>query len=124
MPWHIEIIEEPKAVSASLEGPMRLIMVKEAAAAAIRTAAEHHLDKYYTDERKLQPELSTLEIHGLPDALGAMGLGKRDKVAIVYTASSPRAMDFRFFETTALNRGYSVKLFTDPEKALRWLRGG
>ena len=123
MPWKIEILDEPKAVSARLEGPMRLVMVKEVAAAAIRAAAEHRLDKYYTDERGLQPQLSTMEIHGLPDALGAMGLGRHDKVAILYTESSPKAIDFRFFETRAQNRGYSVQLFTEPEKALRWLRG-
>ena len=41
----------------------------------------------------------------------------------LYTESSPKAIDFRFFETRAQNRGYSVQLFTEPEKALRWLRG-
>lgn len=124
MPWTIEILDNPKAVAATLLGPMKLVVVKEVAAAAIKAAGEHRVDKYYTDERGMQPELSTVEIHGLPDVLGKMGLEKMDKVAVVYTASSPRAADFRFFETAALNRGYSVRLFTRPDAALRWLRGG
>ena len=124
MPWTIEILEDPKAVSSKLIGPMKLVVVKEVAAAALKLAAEERVNKFLDDARGMQPELTTLEIHGLPDTLGKLGLGKHDKVAIVYTESSPRAADFRFFETAALNRGYSVRLFTRLDAARRWLRSG
>lgn len=124
MPWTIEILDDPKAVSSTLVGPMKLVVVKEVAAAAIKLAAEKHVDKFLDDARGMQPELTTLEIHGLPDTFGKLGLGKLDKVAVVYRESSPQAADFRFFETAALNRGYSVRVFTRLDAALRWLRGG
>jgi hypothetical protein len=40
----------------------------------------------------------------------------------VYTKSAPKAEDFRFFETTAINRGFSIRLFTDLDQAITWLR--
>lgn len=124
MPWTIDILDDPKAVSSTLIGPMKLVVVKEVAAAALKLGAEKRVDKFLEDARGMQPELTTLEIHGLPDTFGKLGLGKLDKVAIVYTESSPQAADFRFFETAALNRGYTVRLFTRSDAALRWLRGG
>jgi hypothetical protein len=54
--------------------------------------------------------------------LGRMGLGKDDRAAVVYAKASLKAEDFRFFETTARNRGFSIRLFTDMDHATSWLR--
>ena len=122
MPWTLEILREAQAVSTTLSGPMKLVLVKEVAAAALGAAAREGLHRHYSDSRKMEPQLSTMEIHGLPEALGQMGLGQGDKVAIVYSHSSPKAADFHFFETTAQNRGFAVRLFANPEDALAWLK--
>ena len=67
------------------------------------------------------PQLSTQEIFELPGILEGLGLRKADRVAVVYSTSSPKRSNFEFFEEVARNRGFAVELFTDPEKAREWL---
>ena len=122
MPWKIELIEDPPAVAVEASGPMKLVLVKEVAAQALAQAASHDLHKFLVDDREMVPELSTMELHQLPDVLEQMGFRKHDRAAVVYCLSSPRAQDFRFFEDTALNRGFDVRLFTGMDEALSWLR--
>ena len=122
MPWTIQIIHMPRAVSVKATGPMKLVLVKQIAAEALAEAATHGVHQFLVDDREMVPELSTLEIHELPDTLGRMGLGKDDRAALVYTKTSPKAADFRFFENTARNRGFSIRLFSDMDAALDWLR--
>lgn len=124
MPWKIQLIDNPPAVAVEASGPMKLALVKELAAEALGEAASHELHKFLVDDREMVPDLSTLELHQLPDILERMGLGKRDRVAVVYCERSPKAEDFRFFENTAINRGFDIRLFTDLNQATDWLRSG
>jgi len=124
VPWTIEMMDLPKAVSLKATGPMKLVLIKQIAAEALAQAAFHNVRQFLVDDREMVPELSTLEIHELPATLERMGLGKRDRAAVVYNKTSPEAMDFRFFEDTARNRGFRIRLFTDMADALKWLRKG
>ena len=122
MPWKIELIDTPPAIRVNASGPMKFVLIKQIAAEAIAEAAAHQVHRYLVDDREMIPQLSTLEIHELPDMMERMGLGKHDRVAVVYAESSPKAADFKFFEDTARNRGFDVQLFTDVNPALDWLR--
>ena len=124
MPWKIELIEDPPAVAVEASGPMKLVLFKEVAAQALARAASHDLHKFLVDDREMVPELSTLELHQLPDVLERMGFAKGDRAAVLYCERSPKAEDFRFFENTALNRGFDIRLFTGMDEALNWLRSG
>ena len=103
---------------------MKFVLFKEVAAQALAQAANHGLHKFLVDDREMVPDLSTLELYQLPDVLERMGFGRRDRAAVLYCETSPRAEDFRFFEDTALNRGFDIRLFTEMDKALDWLRNG
>ena len=91
MPWTIEVEERDHIVRVVSDGPMRLVTIRQASAEA------------------------------MPGILEDLGLRKADRVAVVYSKSSPKRSDFEFFENVAYNRGFSVQLFTDPEKAREWL---
>ena len=122
MPWTIEMMDMPKAVSVKATGPMKLVLIKQIAAEALAQAASRNVHQFLVDDREMVPELSTLEIYELPAMLERMGLGKRDRAAVVHSKTSPQAMDFRFFEDTARNRGFRIRLFTGMAEALKWLR--
>lgn len=124
VPWKIQLIDNPPAVTVEAIGPMKLALVKEVAVQALAEAASRDLHKFLVDDREMVPDLSTLELYQLPDVLGRMGLGKRDRAAVVYSERAPKAEDFRFFENTAINRGFDVRLFTDLNQAVDWLRSG
>lgn len=121
MSWKIQIIDRPRAVCGSATGLMGLAAVKQFVAELRMEAARAGLNRILIDDRNMTPQLSTLEIHNLPDILGRLGFVKNDPVAIVYSETSPKAADFRFFENTALNRGFRLRLFTRIDDALEWL---
>ena len=122
MPWTIHLLETPPAIAVKASGPMKLVLVKQIAAEALAEAAAHGVHRFLVDDREMVPLLSTLEIYELPDTLARLGLDKRDRVAVVYASTAPKAGDFSFFEDTAVNRGFDVRLFTDVNLALDWLR--
>lgn len=121
MSWEIQIIDQPRAVRGSATGPMGLAAVKQFATELLTEAARQGLHRILIDDRDMMPQLSTLEIHGLPEILARLGLCSHDQIAIVYSGNSPKAADYRFLENTALNRGFDVRLFTRMEDALGWL---
>lgn len=121
MPWKIRLIDRPPAVHVTVSGNLRLPLIKRLASEALAEAARRAVRRFLMDEREMVPDLSTLEIHQLPDILARLGLAKSDPVAIVYSETAPRAADFRFFENTALNRGFRLRLFTRIDDALEWL---
>ena len=47
---------------------------------------------------------------------------KNFRIAILVTASSPIVEDVLFAENVAVNRGQTLKVFWDQEKAREWLR--
>ena len=100
---------------------MRLVTIKQLSGEAIAVAPPGAVRKFLSDDRHMVPQLSTVELYELPGILEDLGLRRTDRVAVVYSTSSPKRSDFEFFEDVARNRGFTVQLFTDPEKARDWL---
>ena len=121
MTWKIRLIDDPPAVHVTVSGNLRLPHIKQFASETLAEAAQRAVRRFLMDKRDMVPQLSTLEIHDLPDTLARLGFARNDPVAIVYSETSPKAADFRFFENTALNRGFRLRLFTRIDDALEWL---
>ena len=92
MPWTIEVEKGDHVVRVVSDGPMRLVTIRQVSAEAIAAATLDGTRKFLADDRHMLPQLST-----------------------------QKKSDFEFFEDVALNRGFVVQLFTDPEKARAWL---
>jgi hypothetical protein len=122
MPWIVEVEETDRIVSVTAEGPMRLVTIKQAAAETFAALAQNGARKIIADDRQMVPQLTTVEIYQLPGVLEGLGLRKTDRVAVVYSDSSPKKADFLFFEDVARNQGFTVQLFTEPLKARAWLK--
>jgi hypothetical protein len=120
--WNIAYWDEGKIVPVTASGVLNLALIKKASSEAIATAAQHGATKYFVDNRGMVPDVATIDIYNLPKALGELGLQRTDKVALVYSQSSPKKEDFEFFETVAANNGFSIRLFTAVEAAIEWLK--
>jgi len=116
-----EVEKRDRVVRVIPEGPMRLVTIRQLSAAAIAAAPPGRPRKFLSEDRNMLPELSTVELFDLPSILERLGLERSDRIAVVYSPDSPKRSDFEFFENVAYNRGYAVKLFTDPDKARDWL---
>ncbi len=79
----------------------------------------HDCKLILNDMREAELNLATVDIYYLPGMLDAAGLDRSWKRAIIATN---QLEDYRFFETVARNRGYQVRVFTEKNKAMNWLR--
>lgn len=94
-------------------------MSKDAAAAI----EEHGTQLFLVDYRGVDSiELSTVDIYEQPQQMQRAGVPAGSRLAQVFREEHVET--FRFFETVCWNRGYVVKLFSEPEPAQQWLLDG
>lgn len=110
-------------VRTTARGLFDRVLVTQKASETLAGGRALRGQRFLIDDREAQSALDTLQIYELPRTLEQLGLSRSALVAVVYSASSPSASDFRFFETVANNQGFHVKLFTAIEPALEWLHG-
>ena len=117
----IEFVEESGIVHVKATGTMDFDQIKEMVFEFVAVAEKHDCKKLYVDHRELTPEVSTLEIYDLPDIFEKLGFRRSHKMALIYSDSSSKQGDYRFYENVSRNRSFNVHLFTDPDKAMKWL---
>ena len=103
----------------SFTGTLDLKTIAQFAKAIAAAAQTHDCKRFLNDMRKAKVDFSTVELYRMPGVLDASGLDPSWRRAII---ASKQLKDYRFFETVAQNQGYSVRVFTDPDEALTWLK--
>lgn len=112
-------------VESKLQGDMTLGEVKEIVTKIAKMAKEKESRLILTDFREVSRKLSIIQIYELPglvknifNSFGIhVGLYKRANVV------AKDLEDYGFHENVMVNRGHTEKLFTDIEKARKWLIG-
>lgn len=69
-------------------------------------------------------EMSIVDIFKLPDWFDARSLPRETRIAVVLPADPPNMHKYTFFDDISNNRGYQVRLFWEPTRAVDWLQGG
>lgn len=92
--------------------------VKNYELAILRAAVESGVRKVLCDERGLKYQISTIDTYELAE-FAVENVPHLSRIAFV--CSPEDFADASFFENTAVNRGLSIKAFTDVSSALRWL---
>ncbi|MBA4378909.1 MAG: hypothetical protein C0395_09715 [Gemmatimonas sp.] len=112
--------EVQDVIMGRVQGRLDAAVAKEVATDLARLVREHGCRFLLMDLRGVQITSSTLEIYMIPRVVKEAGVSSGIKRALVVAEITP---DFDFLETTSVNAGNLVKLFTDPEAALVWLKG-
>lgn len=93
--------------------------VKQYGMAIIEQAVAHDVRKIICDERELKYALDTLETFEAAKFIAEMA----PRLAQVAIVCAPRYLkDGMFWETVAVNRGLLVRVDTDYEASLAWVR--
>ena len=122
MHWKISIIKSEDLVSVKTSGVFNYEEIRQMTSETFNAATENGIGKILTDQRDMEPQISTVNIYILPREVLEEITHRPLRVALVYREDSTAKDDFIFFETTAQNAGMAVKLFTDPEEARFWLK--
>lgn len=103
----------------SLEGPMTLDGLKAAGAEIAETCLRKGCTRALADACRQSGDLTILEWHALATSFeGSWPAGLRLAVLDIPERIKPD----RFMEATARNRGIDVRVFTERDAALAWLR--
>ncbi len=112
-------------VESKLQGDMTLGEVDVIIAKIAETAKEKDCRLIFTDFREVSQKLSVVEIYRLPDRtkniFAAIGMN-----ILLYKRANVVAKDlddYIFHENVMVNRGQNEKVFTDIDKAKKWLLG-
>jgi len=88
--------------------------------AVLEASLEHQCTRVLCDERDLEYRLGTIDTFQLAET-AVQAAPKLARIAIVTEPENLESASF--YETVAKNRGLSVKVFQEMEKARAWLVG-
>jgi hypothetical protein len=121
MGWKIEFIQDAGIISTTVSGAVTLDEIKKIAEEVFKEAKRSEVNKLISDCRKVTLDLSTVDIHDLPQTFRELGRTPSQRSAIVYSANSLNKSDYEYFDTRCFNSSYNAKVFTDYDEAYQWL---
>jgi|SRR5687767_7110868 len=112
-------------VESKLQGDMTLGEVEEIVTKIAKIAKEKDCRLIFIDFRKVSRKLSILQIYELPDRTKNIFTSFGINVLLYKRANvvAKDLDDYIFHENVMVNRGQNEKVFTDIDKAKKWLIG-
>ncbi len=125
MTWKLNRLQEQKIIELMLEGGISGKDAREMTSAAIKLSKECRINIFLVDASKLEAAPDTFSLYDLPNTLYLHDDLERDsRIAVVVSRLPQVQKDLKFYETTCMNQGWNVNLFSDREQAILWLTGG
>jgi len=122
MPWETKILKNEGIINTTCSGTMNYEQIVQMSSEGIQAGKKHGINKYLIDNRDIAPDLSLRDISNLPKAFNEQGLGSWNKVAVVFSPRSTKKENLTFFETASFNYGFLIRIFTDKNQAIEWLK--
>ena len=119
MEKNFRIYQEGDIIRVVVTGVFSLGLAKQVVDAAIRVCEESHLVRALVDIRPMQGDLATLDRYEA-GTYGAKVIPRA--VAVAMLARQDQISPDSFFENVLVNRGVNLRVFSDPEEAIEWLR--
>jgi hypothetical protein len=118
MGYELSYDAEKKIIRGRVLGELNPSLVKNMAVDLEKLGRKHKCPRLLNDLREAVISKSLLDIYSMPRVVEQAGMQKSFRRAIDV---NPPVNDYRFLETVSVNEGQEVRVFSDPEEALRWL---
>lgn len=122
MSWNISVSKPDGLVAVKTSGFLTSEKTIQMTRETFSAAASNGIRNILGDHSDLATEISILDIYNLPRTLLREVVELPIKVAVVHSQDPAEKDKLAFFETTALNTGMQVKLFTNLEDARLWFK--
>jgi hypothetical protein len=122
MEWTIDYLEKDGIVYIKTSGPADWDVNKKMSEEALALGRGKGTHRFLVDHRNLKHGLSTLQVDDMPRMLKQIGVTPEDKIAIVFDPASPMSDSFDFFRNASFLESLQVKIFTNPDEAVAWLK--
>lgn len=118
MGYELSYDAEKKIIRGRVLGELNPSLVKNMAVDLEKLGRKHKCPRLLNDLREAVISKSLLDIYSMPRVVEQAGMQKSFRRAIDV---NPPVNDYRFLEIVSVNEGQEVRVFSDPEEALRWL---
>ncbi|MHC4207156.1 MAG: hypothetical protein ACYSTT_21080 [Planctomycetota bacterium] len=115
--------EKVNCVVGRFKGDLTLAAAKKYIREVVEVAKKHPCQRFLNDLREANLVLSVFDIYELPGLVVTEGFDIRWRRAFLMVPTT-NLDKIDFFELVASNRGMSVRMFTDYDKAIEWLTTG
>ena len=122
MPYKIDYLEDEKIITIKNTGEITFADFLEQTRKALELARTKNARLFLSDNILLENKAKLSEIFKLPKIYDEIGASRRNKLAVLITKRASMAKDAQFFETICLNRGWNVKVYTNYNEAIVWLK--
>ena len=122
MEWKIDYLEKDGIVLVTTSGIATWDESRKLTEEAIELGRSRGSSRFIVDNRNLESTLPTLQVDKLPEMFKQAGLTSEDRMALVYESSSPLKNTHKFFRDVAFLASLQVRLFTDIDEAIAWLK--
>lgn len=123
MPHTVIYNSELHIVESKLLGNLTVGEVDEIVTKIAQIAKEKNCQLIFIDFRKVSQKLSILQIYELPDRIRDIFTSFEINVSFYKRANivANDLDDYIFHENVMVNRGHNEKVFTEIDKAMKWL---
>lgn len=121
MSWRIEHSEPERFLRVTAAGPVFTDDAFEQVRLGVERIVRDQLPGALVDYSAAVLEMPIVDIFKMPDMFDALQLPHRTKIAILLPSDPVNMHKYTFFDNTANNRGFQVRLFWEPSAALGWL---
>ena len=124
MSWELEYREADNLVLATASGSVSTEDAQAQIAAGVKLIRERQAGGALVDYSKVVLEMPIADIYKLPDLFDALALPRSTRIAILLPPDPINMHKYTFFDDTANNRGYIVRLHWERSQAMAWLTDG
>lgn len=107
-------------VHVEMRGEFDAKLLSASTAAFVEEVRRTSSKRVLMDHRQATPRLTVPEQYDRPEIASELGVPRSCRLAIVCRETDEV---YRFIETVGVNRGFIVKVFTNIEEAVDWLKG-
>ena len=117
--YSVQYLLEEGIIRVHLQGKFDAQLLNMSTMKLVEEISHSNCNRILMDHREAMPKLPTIDLFDRPRIATEIGIKRTTKIAIVY---STREDDYRFIETVGTNRGFNVKVFSDYEDCIKWLK--
>ncbi len=119
----VDYLEQHKVVKLTARGVFDLAANNKLVSAALAASKRYGTDLILIDDRNVEIKMDYVKLYDLPEHNQMRGVSQNLRVALLYTPSRELDQMFKFYENRSHIMDFQHTVFTEEDKALRWLTG-
>jgi hypothetical protein len=122
MDWTLDYLEKDGIMYVKLLNPLKIEKLKTLLLQIKFMAREYNSHKILVDHRGVETGMSVLELDKVPDEVKEFGADFEDKTAILVDPFSQEKPEFEFVRNVLVLQSFKIKVCSDMDEAVAWLK--